>query len=114
MSVTSLEEWRKKRGERSASRSPSTQNLASDHAGETPTNEELETLGTLMTVLAKARLEPYTTKSDFARRHATEIAIAASEGLISTRVNDGQFTNIWLITQEGLQFMEAIDDVFGG
>lgn len=67
-----------------------------------------------MMVLAKARLEPYTTKSDFARRHATEIAIAASEGLISTRVNDGQFTNIWLITQDGLQFMEAIDDVFGG
>ena len=67
----------------------------------------------ILMVLAKTRVEPFTTKSDFSRKFATEIAIAASEGLITTRLNEGQFTNVWMITQDGLQFMESMEDVFG-
>ena len=35
---------------------------------------------------------PFTTKSEFSRYAANEIALAASEGLISTRLDDGVFT----------------------
>ena len=37
-------------------------------------------------VLQSARMKPFTTKSDFARMAANEVAICASEGLISTAV----------------------------
>ena len=84
----------------------------SETVGEIPTDEEIEAMTRIVTVLAKSRVEPFTTKSNFAREFATEIGIAASEGLITTRLNEGQFANTWLITAEGLQFMESMEDVF--
>lgn len=44
---------------------------------------------------------------------ANEVAIAASEGLITTRINDEAFGNVWLITQQGMGFIEGFNDVFG-
>ena len=58
-----------------------------------------------------ARINPFTTKSNFARDAANEIALAASEGLISTRLEENKFTNRWMITMEGLQFLEEMKDV---
>ena len=57
-------------------------------------------------VLEHAKVNPFTTKSDFARMAANEI-----EGLISTRVNDGQYSNVWMITREGLDQMEELASV---
>jgi hypothetical protein len=62
-------------------------------------------------VLLKARAAPYTTKSDFARKAANEVALCASDGLISTRINDHTFANTWMITEEGLQALEELADV---
>jgi len=64
-------------------------------------------------VVSLAREKPFTTKSDFARMAANEVAIAASEGLITTRINDEAFGNVWLITQQGMGFIEGFNDVFG-
>ena len=87
MSVHSLDEWRKKLVERSASDRQSKANTKSDETG--PTLTEGEAAGIAMVyVLEAAKLKPYTTKSDFARTFATEIALAACEGLLTTRLND--------------------------
>lgn len=62
-------------------------------------------------VVDMARINPFTTKSNFARDAANEIAVAASEGFISTRLDENKFTNRWMITMEGLQFLEDMKDV---
>tara|TARA_B100001057_G_scaffold35947_1_gene32531 strand:+ start:12388 stop:12591 length:204 start_codon:yes stop_codon:yes gene_type:complete len=64
-------------------------------------------------VLEQAKQSPFTTKSDFARIAANPIGVAASEGLISTRLNDHTFTNRWMITREGMDWMEGFYEVFG-
>lgn len=63
-------------------------------------------------VCETAKLAPFTTKSDFARVAATAIGLCATEGLISTRVRDGVYTNKWMITSDGLDWMEGYADVF--
>ncbi len=62
-------------------------------------------------VLEQAKIKPYTTKSDFARQWATQVALAACEGLLSTRLNDAQFTNVWMVTADGLYWMSEVEDV---
>ena len=76
--------------------------------GQTPIDEEHMGLVAVAMVVDMARFNPFTTKSNFARMAANEVAIAASEGFISTRLDDQKFTNKWLITQEGLQFLEEV------
>ena len=88
MSVISLDEWRKKREDISTSQSQSTPNTQSEPLGQTPTDEDLESLMAIWTTLARARQSPFTTKSDFARMAATEIGICASDGLISTKIGE--------------------------
>ena len=73
--------------------------------------EELMALIAVVMVVDMARINPFTTKSNFARDAANEIALAASEGLISTRLEENKFTNRWMITMEGLQFLEEMKDV---
>jgi len=62
-------------------------------------------------VLEQAKIKPYTTKSDFARQWATHVALASCEGLLSTRLNDEQFTNVWMVTADGLDWMSEVEDV---
>ena len=62
-------------------------------------------------VLERSRIQPFTTKSDFARMAANEIGVCASEGLITTQVGEGRYSNVWMITVEGLEQMEAMNDV---
>ena len=112
MSVISLDEWRKKQDDISASNSQSQQNIQSETHGEIPTDEEeLQALLEIFMVLEKAKLQPFTTKSDFARIAATAIGLCASEGLISTRIRDGVYTNKWMITPDGMEWMEGYADV---
>lgn len=113
MSVISLEEWRKKQEDISASNSQSKQNIKSEPHGEIPTDEEeLRALLEIFIVLEKSKLQPFTTKSDFARLAATAVGLCASEGLISTRIRDGVYTNKWMITPDGIEWMEGYADVF--
>lgn len=111
MSVTSLCAWRKKQGDRSSSKSQSTQNTASGELGQTLTDEEAEHVAAIYTVVQTAKIKPYTTKSDFARTWATHIALAAVEGLISTRLTEEKFTNVWMVTADGLDWMSGVEDV---
>ena len=62
-------------------------------------------------VVTMARVRPFTTKSDFARTYATEVAMSAVEGLISTKINETTFGNIWMVTQEGLDYIEEVEVV---
>lgn len=56
-------------------------------------------------VLRKAWLGGFMTKSNFAREFANEIAIAASLGLITTKVGKDQFDRTWRITRKGLDHL---------
>lgn len=55
-------------------------------------------------ILWEAWANPFTTKSDFAREHATAIGILASEGMLTLRHTPwgGAFRNVWRVTPEGL------------
>ena len=110
MSVESLEKWRKKLAERSASQSPSKPTSASEQTGPGPTDEaEYAAAMRVFLVLERSRIQPFTTKSDFARMAANEIGVCASEGLITTQVGEGRYSNVWMITADGLEQMEALD-----
>lgn len=65
----------------------------------------------IMAVIAKAKLEPFTTKSDFARQFANPVALAACEGLISTKLDENTYTNIWMVTSDGLDWYEGASNV---
>ena len=111
MSVIDLEKQRRLRDSISNSQSQSTQNTQSDTAGETLTDEDIEQISLVYAVLETCRQRPFTVKSNFARHMAVWIALAASEGLISTRINPEEFGNQWLLTQQGFEWMEMIHDV---
>ncbi|WP_422023410.1 hypothetical protein [Pyruvatibacter mobilis] len=54
----------------------------------------------------------FTTKSDFARRHADMVAAAAVAGFITTELlcDDETHHNKWLITIEGLRFLKGVHE----
>lgn len=56
-------------------------------------------------VLRRAWLTGFKTKSNFARLRANEIAIAASLGMISTKIGKEQFDRTWHITRKGLSLL---------
>lgn len=57
-------------------------------------------------VLKRAWLNPFRTKSNYARQYANEIAIAASLGLITTKVGKDKFDRMWRITRKGLDYVD--------
>lgn len=61
----------------------------------------------LSQLLMEAWAAPFTTKSDFARAHATLIGLAASEGWITTRktLRPKTYGNVWRVTPKGLRRM---------
>ena len=114
MSVISLDDARKKLGKRTASGYQSTQSTTSDKAGQTHTDLDEETeksLVDLYQVLKEAQINSFTTKSKFSRTWANVIAMAASEGLISTRASSDIWGNRWHVTEDGDQFIEELEDV---
>ena len=117
MSVTYLEEWQKKQELISASQtnSPSKQTIQWVEPGAIPTesmdfSNDTEQLIAFWTVLDKALREGFTVKSNFARKAAWYIAVCASSGLITTEVDYEMFGKSWLITDDGIEFMEGIDE----
>ena len=63
---------------------------------------------TLTDILSRAWNAPFTTKSDFARENADLIAMAASDGFITTRIATGLYGRTWHITPSGLQHLFAL------
>lgn len=59
-------------------------------------------------VLERAHRAPFKTKSDFARQFADGIAVAASDGFISTRLAAGLYAREWFITPLGLSHLYAL------
>lgn len=57
-------------------------------------------------VLRRAWLSGFRTKSNFAREYADEVAIAASLGLISTKIGKDQFDKTWRITRKGMDYVD--------
>ena len=59
----------------------------------------------LTDVLTRAWKAPFKTKSDFARAEADVVAMAASDGYLTTRVAAGLYGNEWRITPTGLRHL---------
>lgn len=113
MSVESLDAWRKKLESTSNSPSQSMQNMVLEGTGPTHiSDEEADALRSIYALLGIARIRPFTTKSTMARDAANEIGMCASEGLLTTKINETTYGNVWLVTQDGLDYMEELEDVF--
>ncbi len=46
-----------------------------------------------------------TVSSDFARKYAPIVAACASEGYLTTRIGNGIYTPMWLVTPIGLEYL---------
>lgn len=62
----------------------------------------------LLPVLRRAWEAPFTTRSDFARAHTEEVAVAACLGLLTVRHNALSWGRAWKITSLGLQHLENL------
>ena len=69
-----------------------------------------DALGRLHRVLRAVWREQVRVKSDFARKEADVIALAASLQLITTKVAAQRFAKTWLITSKGLTWLTEKDD----
>lgn len=106
MSVISFEEARKQLEKISNSNAQLTQNSISEAAGQLPTKAEQNAL----LVLAESHFKGFTTKSNFARKHADEVAMLACSGFITNHVGGTQWSNLWKVTAEGLSFLAFMMD----
>lgn len=59
-------------------------------------------------VLERSWTRPFKTKSNFARQNADIVAMAASDGFITTRIAAGFHGREWLITPLGLSHFYAL------
>ena len=65
-----------------------------------------ETTGPRLTeVLKKSWVDGIWLQGLVARSHRFEIALAASEGLITTKGLDGSYWDRWLITEKGMKWL---------
>lgn len=102
MSVISFEEAQKKQAELLTSNAELTPSSVSEAIGQQPTEAD----AAAFEVLAKSHFEGFTTRSNFARKHADAVAMLACCNLISTHVQNDQWSNLWKITSDGLVFLE--------
>ena len=112
--IISFKEAQKKLGKRSKSKSQSKQNTQSEKHGQTPTDkmsdEEQQALEAIYNVVSQARIQPFHVASEFAQNHAQAISILASDGTISTKLADGNFIDLWMITRKGIEWLEQVED----
>ena len=67
----------------------------------------------LAPVLTKAWKTGFTCQSNFAREQANLVGMAASMGLITTRIIEGVYSRDWHMTAKGIRVlmeMELLDD----
>lgn len=65
----------------------------------------------LTDVVHEAYVRSFTVKSDYARNNAAFVAMAASLGLISTRVTKGVYSFEWRPTGTGLALLRERDEL---
>ena len=89
------------------------QSMESDEIGQKLTEDDpaYEPLILVFIVLENAYYGGFTTKSKFSREMADVIAIAATEGLITTRINQEQWGNVWYLTEDGYEYMKELEYV---
>jgi len=98
--------------EKPASEWPKKLDTASSSSAPLPPSTKLEAIGAkridscLKQVLQTVWTCQVTTKSDFARENADYIAMAASMGLISTRIMSNVYGRQWQVTAKGLDALE--------
>ena len=110
MSVISFEEARKRLAKSgSKKRYPYLLTSQSEEHGPTPTDEENAAMMRLFLCVLKAADDPPLVKSRFAREQAQYIGIAASMGIITLRLNEDHFTNHWMITDEGFEWLKGVN-----
>ena len=74
-------------------------------------DDHVSNLVALYIVLDRAWRSPFTVKSDFARKSAMHVAIAASEGFITTKVDTDTWGSRWCITDVGMETKGEVDEV---
>lgn len=62
----------------------------------------------LVAVVLEAYTSAFSVQSDFARREAEFVAMAASLGLLTTKVHRNVFSRHWRPTVKGLMFLESL------
>ena len=65
-----------------------------------------DTLEELLPVLQRAWERPFSTRSDFARHHVEQIAVACCLGLLTVRHDATSWGRIWRITVPGLHLLD--------
>jgi hypothetical protein len=65
----------------------------------------------ILEVVREAYVNPFTVSSNFARSNAAAVAMAACEDYITTKIIGDVYCSVWRITREGLQFLEAMDEL---
>jgi hypothetical protein len=78
--------------------------------GKIPTEDTGDALARLRKVLRGVYREKVRVKSDYARKEADIIAMAASLQLITTKVGAQRFAKTWLITSKGLTWLNEEED----
>jgi hypothetical protein len=68
----------------------------------TPIDEKLQQ------VVLEAQVRGFTVRSDFARQYAEYLAMAASLGLVSTKIAGNVYSSEWRPTIKGLAFLEEV------
>jgi hypothetical protein len=79
-----------------------TPSTSSEPIGQKPIDESEDRL---LVVLFNAWRLPFTVQSDFARSFAGEVAMAASDGLITSHEKQGVYGRVWRITPRGLELL---------
>ena len=59
--------------------------------------------------MRRAWWDPFTTRSDFSRENAELVAMAAVDGLISTKIASGLYGNKWFITEAGIRHYKLLE-----
>lgn len=62
----------------------------------------------LQRVLEQAHRAPFKTQSNFSRKYAVAVAMAASDGFITTKVAIGLYTDEWALTPSGLSHLYTL------
>ena len=85
--------------------------------GLTPTDidEQMQHTMAIYIVLDRAHRRSFSVKSRFARDGAFYVAMAASEGWVSTAADDHidneQWANQWAITESGIRMKRQLDEI---
>lgn len=90
--------------------SPSTARGLKAALGKIPINDTGDASARLLRTLRAVRREQVRVKSDFARKEADIIAMAASLQLISTKIGAQRYAKTWLITSKGLTWLNEEED----